>query len=175
MKYVDFKSIEIKNFLSIGEEPVIINFNKGLNVITGINRDKEGRRNGVGKSTIVDAIFYSIFGETIRDLKKNHIVNNITNSTGYLKLCLTVDDPYYGVNEFVIVRTINPSKCYIYKNGIDKTLDSISNNNEYIQRLISASPDIFKSCVFMSLNNHIPFMAKTKFRGFYKNAYPSKE
>ena len=41
MKYVNFKELKIKNFLSIGEEPVIVNFDKGLHIVTGINRDKE--------------------------------------------------------------------------------------------------------------------------------------
>ena len=52
MKLVKFKKITVQNFLSVGEEPVVINFTKGLNIITGINKDKSSRRNGVGKSTI---------------------------------------------------------------------------------------------------------------------------
>ena len=47
MKLVTFKSISIRNFLSVGGEPVTIDFQPGLNVITGINKDKEDRRNGV--------------------------------------------------------------------------------------------------------------------------------
>ena len=68
MKYVDFNSVKIRNFLSIGKDPVEISFKHGLNVITGVNRDKEDRRNGVGKSTIADAIHFAIFGETIREV-----------------------------------------------------------------------------------------------------------
>ena len=77
MKYVDFNSVKIRNFLSIGKEPVEISFKHGLNVITGVNKDKEDRRNGVGKSTIADAIHFAIFGETIRELSKDFIVNSI--------------------------------------------------------------------------------------------------
>ena len=47
MKLVKFKKITVQNFLSVGEEPVVINFTKGLNIITGINKDKSSRRNGV--------------------------------------------------------------------------------------------------------------------------------
>jgi len=68
MKAVIFKQIKIKNFLSIGEEPVVVRFNTGLNIITGNNRDKEDRRNGVGKSTIADAINFAIFGSPLRDI-----------------------------------------------------------------------------------------------------------
>ena len=43
----------IKNFLSVGEEPVVVEFNSGLNIITGHNKDKLDRRNGVGKTTTI--------------------------------------------------------------------------------------------------------------------------
>lgn len=162
MKYVCFKELKIKNFLSIGEEHVRVEFNKGLHVITGINRDKEDRRNGVGKSTIADALYFAIFGQTLRDLKKNFIANNLTTGTCEVQLSFTVDDPKHGVNEFDIIRTLNPSKVYIYKNGIDKTRDSIVNTNEYINTILSSTPEIFQNCVIMTLNNHIPFMGKSK-------------
>ena len=162
MKYVSFKELKIKNFLSIGEEHVRVEFNKGLHVITGINRDKEDRRNGVGKSTIADALYFAIFGQTLRDIKKNFIANNLTSGTCEVQLSFTVDDPKHGINEFDIIRTLNPSKVYIYKNGIDKTRDSISNTNEYINTVLSSTPEIFQNCVIMTLNNHIPFMGKSK-------------
>ena len=77
MKYINFNSIKISNFLSIGKEPIEINFKTGLNIITGVNRDKQDRRNGVGKSTIADAIHFAIFGETIREVSKDFIVNSV--------------------------------------------------------------------------------------------------
>ena len=162
MKYVSFKELKIKNFLSIGEEPVHVDFNKGLHIVTGINRDKEDRRNGVGKSTIADALYFAIFGQTLRDLKKNFIANNLTTGTCEVQLSFTVDDPKHGTNEFDIIRTLNPSKVYVYKNGNDKTRDSIVNTNEYINTVLSSTPEIFQNCVIMTLNNHIPFMSKSK-------------
>ena len=162
MKYVNFTELKIKNFLSIGNDQVVIDFKKGLHIITGINRDKEDRRNGVGKSTVADALYFAIFGTTLRDIKKNFIANNLTASTCEVQLTFTVDDPQHGVNEFNIIRTINPSKCYIYKNGNDKTRDSIVNTNEYIHTVLSSTPEIFQNCVIMTLNNHIPFMGKSK-------------
>ena len=162
MKYVSFKELRIKNFLSIGEENVVVNFEKGLHIVTGINRDKEDRRNGVGKSTIADALYFAIFGQTLRDIKKNFIGNNLTSGTCEVQLSFTVDDPKHGTNEFDIVRTLNPSKVYVYKNGIDKTRDSIVNTNEYINAVLSSTPEIFQNCVIMTLNNHVPFMGKSK-------------
>ena len=162
MKYVCFKELKIKNFLSIGEEFVTVNFEKGLHIVTGINRDKEDRRNGVGKSTIADGLYFAIFGQTLRDIKKNFIANNLTSGTCEVQLSFTVDDPKHGVNEFDIIRTLNPSKVYVYKNGNDKTRDSISNTNEYINTVLSSTPEIFQNCVIMTLNNHVPFMGKSK-------------
>ena len=78
MKYVTFQRLKIRNFLSVGEDEVIVDFRKGLHIITGINRDKEDRRNGVGKSTIADALYFAIFGSTIREIKKEFIANNLT-------------------------------------------------------------------------------------------------
>ena len=162
MKYVSFRELKIKNFLSIGEENVVVNFEKGLHIVTGINRDKEDRRNGVGKSTIADALYFAIFGQTLRDIKKNFIANNLTSGTCEVQLSFTIDDPKHGVNEFDIIRTLNPSKVYVYKNGNDKTRDSISNTNEYINTILSSTPEIFQNCVIMTLNNHVPFMGKSK-------------
>jgi len=162
MKYVCFKELKIKNFLSIGEEFVTVNFEKGLHIVTGINRDKEDRRNGVGKSTIADGLYFAIFGQTLRDIKKNFIANNLTSGTCEVQLSFTIDDPKHGVNEFDIIRTLNPSKVYIYKNGNDKTRDSIANTNEYINTILSSTPEIFQNCVIMTLNNHVPFMGKSK-------------
>ena len=92
MKQVDFRKISIKNFLSVGTEPVIIDFKPGLHIITGINKDKQDRRNGVGKSTIADAIHFAIFGSTIRELKKENIVNNLIGRDGEVALEFSITD-----------------------------------------------------------------------------------
>ena len=162
MKYVTFKELKIKNFLSIGEDPVTVNFETGLHIVTGINRDKEDRRNGVGKSTIADALYFSIFGSTLREIKKNFISNNLTEGKTVVELQFTINDPFHGINDFHIIRTLNPSKCTIFKNGNDKTRDTIINTNQYIETILSSSPEVFQNCVIMTLNNHIPFMAKNK-------------
>ena len=73
MKYIKFETLTIKNFLSVGDDPVVINFETGINVITGTNKDKDDRRNGVGKSTVADAVYFTIFGNTLRDIKKENV------------------------------------------------------------------------------------------------------
>lgn len=161
MKYVTFKSLKIKNFLSIGEDEVVVNFKKGVHIITGINKDKEDRRNGVGKSTIADALYFAIFGNTVREIKKEYIANNLTNGVCQVELSFNLNSSI-GNDDYVVIRTLNPSRLNVFKNGVDKTRDSIANTTEYINLLLSSSPEIFQNCVVMTTNNTLPFMAKGK-------------
>ena len=161
MKSVRFDKLSIVNFLSVGETPVTVEFTKGLHIITGKNNDKPDRRNAIGKSTVADALYFAIFGETLREIKKDLIVNNITGGKTHVELDFEVTTTT-GSDKYKIVRTLGPSKVFIYKNGEDKTRDSISNTTKYICSVISASPSIFKNCVIMTVNNATPFMAKNK-------------
>jgi DNA repair exonuclease SbcCD ATPase subunit len=161
MKKINFKKITIKNFLSVGNVPVVIDFRTGLHIITGINKDKEDRRNGVGKSTVADSIYFAVFGETLRDLKKEFIINNINKKTCEVTLEVEVVTPT-STEQIQIVRTLDPSKCFIFVNGEDKTRDSIANTNSFIMEKFDCTTEIFQNCVIMTLNNTIPFMAKKK-------------
>ena len=161
MKYVNFNKVIIKNFLSVGETPVCVEFNKGLNIITGNNKDKVDRRNGVGKSTIADAVYFAIFGSTLREIKKEHIVNNITQRGCEVHLEFNVNSDGDNIN-YKIIRKLTPTKCYLYEDNIDKTRDSIQNTTDYICNILNTTPDIFQNCVIMTINNATPFMAKKK-------------
>lgn len=161
MKRINFKTIVIKNFLSVGEEPITVSFNKGLHIITGENKDKPERRNAIGKSTIADALYFSIFGETLREIKKDLIPNNLTSGKTHIELEFEIISSGKK-NEYKIIRTLTPTKAFVYENGVDKTRDSIANTTKYILELLNASPAIFKNCVIMTVNNTIPFMAKNK-------------
>lgn len=161
MKKVNFKKISIKNFLSFGSNPVELEFKKGLHVITGVNRDKSDRQNGIGKSAMMESLHFAIFGKTLRDIKKDLIPNNYTNGTCEVILHFEVINCESKIN-YKLVRTINPSKLFLYKEGEDITRDSIKNTEEYLHALINASESIFENCVIMTVNNMIPFMAKSK-------------
>jgi DNA repair exonuclease SbcCD ATPase subunit len=161
MKYINFNKVRIQNFLSVGNVPVEVDFRRGLHIITGINKDKEDRRNGVGKSTVADSIYFAVFGETLRELKKEHIVNNINKKNCEVVLDATIKH-FDKTEQISIRRTLEPSKCYITINGEDKTRDSISNTNAFIMRKFNCTPEIFQNCVIMTINNTTPFMAKKK-------------
>lgn len=161
MKNVIFKSLKIQNYLSVGNTPVCLQFNNGINLITGINKDKPDRRNAIGKSTIADALYFGVFGEPLREIKKDLIVNNITGGTATIELEYDIISPKES-NSYKVIRKLNPSKVFIYKNGEDATRDTIANTNKYICETLSATPSLFQNCVIMTVNDAVPFMAKNK-------------
>lgn len=161
MKKIIFEKLIIKNFLSVGEIPVIIDFKSGLHGITGINRDQVDRRNGVGKSTIPDAVHFALFGNTIRELKKEFIINNVTGKTCEVALSFSINNGK-ETEQYEIVRTLEPSKCFLYHNQRDITRDSIVNTTEYVMQLLQCTPELFQNCVIMTVNNTVPFMAQKK-------------
>jgi DNA repair exonuclease SbcCD ATPase subunit len=161
MKKVKFKKVVIQNFLSVGEEPVVVEFTEGLHLITGRNCDKPERKNAVGKSTVADAVYFSIFGETLRELKKDLIVNNVTGGKTQVEMFVDVETAT-KTNSYHIIRTLTPTKVTVYENGVDKTRDSAANTNKYICDILDASQSLFQNCVIMTVNNAVPFMAKNK-------------
>jgi DNA repair exonuclease SbcCD ATPase subunit len=161
VRLVNFKTLTIKNFLSVGEVPVEINFQEGVNVITGINYDKEDSKNGVGKSTIADALYFALFGTTIRELSKDLIVNSFSKKKCEVVLDIDIENGN-GLSRYRITRTINPTKCHMTKNGEDVTRSTMAKTNEYIQRLIMSNGKIFQNSVIMTINNTVPFMAQSK-------------
>jgi DNA repair exonuclease SbcCD ATPase subunit len=162
MRYVHFKHLKAFNFLSIGKKPVEIDYKPGLNIITGKNYDKADRANGVGKSTIADAMHFALFGNSIRELKKENIVNDQAPEA----LCeVELDfDIHTGdaVNNYKIIRTINPTKCYFFENGVDMSRSGIPQTTELIVKTIGTTSEIFQNTVIMTLNSTIPFMAQKK-------------
>jgi DNA repair exonuclease SbcCD ATPase subunit len=161
VRHIQFKKLTIKNFLSIGKEPVVIDFQPGIKVITGINHDKEDSKNGVGKSSIVDALYFALFGSTIRELSKDLIINSYNKDKCEVKLELQINSNG-GTNTYTIVRSLQPTKCSISKDGVDVTRSTLPKTNEYIQQLVNSTGKIFQNSVVMTINNTVPFMAQSK-------------
>jgi len=162
MRYVYFKHLKITNFLSVGKRPVVVDFKPGLNIITGKNYDKADRANGVGKSTIADAVHFALYGSTIRDLKKENIVNDqAPDQLCEVELELTYQQDGKN-NECRILRTLNPTKCFFFVNGEDVTRSGVPQTTELIVDTIKTSSEIFQNSVVMSINTTVPFMAQKK-------------
>ena len=96
--------------MSIGNEPLVISFENGLNLITGYNQDDPGSKNGIGKSTICDALFFALFGETIKKLKVAEIVNDKNCEKCEVELEFNIDNGV-EVTDYKILRGIKPSKA----------------------------------------------------------------
>lgn len=161
MHLVDFKYLEAKNFLSVGSTPIKIDLKPGVNVITGINYDKEDSKNGVGKSTIAEILHFALFGSTIRELNKDLIVNSKTKKDCEVKLVFDISGNGTKHN-YEIVRTLHPTKCFITKDGSDVTRSTLPKTNEFICKLIHSNHKIFQNSVIMTINNTVPFMAQSK-------------
>jgi DNA repair exonuclease SbcCD ATPase subunit len=161
MKEVSFKKLIGKNFLSIGNVPLVFSFPSGLNIISGYNYDKNDE-NGVGKTTVIQLFFWVLFGDVLSNLKKDEIVNDINKKDCYG--CLEFEVTKNGeTRTYKIERGVKPSFCKLFiGDKEDETLSSISSVNEKIQSIISSTPTIFRNCITLSINDSIPFMAQKK-------------
>jgi exonuclease SbcC len=161
MRSIVFKQFSIKNFLSIGDEPIQLQFNKGIHLITGENKDKDGRRNGVGKSALMDAFHWTLFGSPIRDINKSTVAN--FNTKGKCEGILEFDVNVNGKNNsYKIIRTLTPSKCFLYVNNEDKTLSTINNTNDLVQNVLGFDSPLFCNSVVLSINSTKSFFAQDK-------------
>lgn len=157
MKNVIFENLKFQNFLSVGDKPVELSFDQGINIITGENLDNIGSRNGIGKTTILNALYWNIFGETINDLKKTRIQNNKSKEE-----CSSVLSFKIEKDIFKIKRILEPASIKIFKNEEDITLSTIDKNNEYICETLGINQDVFKNSVILTSDNTVPFMAQKK-------------
>lgn len=162
MKKINFKRITVKNFLSIGKEPVVIEFKRGLNLIVGLNKDEDDIHNGAGKSAVLDAFYFAIFGSTIRELPKQFIINRQVGKGASVRLELEDVSSNGSEDYYIIERTLGPSKCKVWKNDIEKTKSTVAETNKYILEILSADEDVFQNCIVMRANSTVPFMGKKK-------------
>lgn len=156
-----FNALKIKNFLSVGDNEININFQNGINLLTGINKDNN-TRNGVGKSSIIESVYWCLFGSTIRDIKNDKIIHNQQKKGCEVTLKFDVISVDSIKNSYQIIRSLGPSKIQVLKDDIDITLSTIPANDEFIQKLIGATPEVFNNAVIMTANNTLPFMAQKK-------------
>lgn len=72
---IEFKKVEIHNFMSFADETFDFDKHNGLNLICGKNNDIQGARNGVGKSQLFESLCFSLYGQTRNNIKNVNIHN----------------------------------------------------------------------------------------------------
>lgn len=159
MRRILYKNLKGQNFLSVGNDQIVIDFQSGFNLITGKNLDNPDRVNGIGKSCIAELFYYALFGKTIREIKKEFIINNITKGKGAIELTFDVETDN-DTQTYTIRRQLKPSSVTLLRGEEDITKDSIANTDKFICDLIGSNPVICRSCDILSLSDNIPFMAK---------------
>jgi DNA repair exonuclease SbcCD ATPase subunit len=161
MRLIVFKELEGRNFLSFGDTPSQICLRPGVNAIIGTNLDKEDCKNGAGKSSVTELLYYSLYGSTLREVSKDYIQNSLTKKR--CETSLTFDIISNNTTDtYKIIRSLNPTKCVVLKNGADVTLSTLAKTNGFIQKLINTSSAVFQNSVIMAVNSTQPFMALSK-------------
>lgn len=126
-----------------------------------VHRVEEYYTNGITShnSCIAETFYYALFGKTIREIKKDFIINNITKGKGAIELTFDVETEN-DVQTYTIKRQVKPSTVTLLRGNEDITKDSIANTDKFICDLIGSNPVICRSCDILSLSDNIPFMAK---------------
>ena len=143
MRFITFKSLEGKNFLSFGDNLVRVDLRPGVNAIIGTNYDKEDSKNGAGKSSITELLYYSLYGTTLREISKDHIQNSLTKKRCEVSLEFDVNSNN-TTDTYKIVRMLNPTKCILHKNGQDVTRSTLAKTNALFKSLFILLQQYFK-------------------------------
>lgn len=143
-----FETLKWKNFLSTGNSFTEINFRQHpTTLVVG--------HNGAGKSTMLDALSYALFGRSHRNISKAQLVNSINNKDCVVEVTFTVNG-----SSFRIVRGIKPSIFEIWKNGVMINQDSHSKEYQKIleQNILKLNHKSFHQIVVLGSSSFVPFM-----------------
>ena len=146
-----FEKIRWKNFLSTGNQFTEVELNKNSTTLIVGN-------NGAGKSTILDALCFVLFGKAFRKINKPQLVNT-TNE----KDCLVEIELKIGSTDWMIRRGIKPNIFEIYRNGsvLDQSSSAIDQQKYLEQSILKMNYKSFTQIVILGSSNFVPFMQLT--------------
>lgn len=163
MATVRFHSVSLRNFLSYGNNTTVIELdNTGTTLIVGEDLDNTTNgqgANGVGKSSIINAVAYAMYDKPISNISKDNLVNNINKKN----MEVAVDFTAPNGKRYTVRRTRKTkagaagNAVFIFEDGKDVTPDSVSNANEFIEKLIGIPYELFVRIVVFSAS-HTPFL-----------------
>jgi len=143
-----FQKIKWKNLLSTGNQYTEVTLNKDqTTLIIGTN--------GAGKSTVLDALCFVLYGKAFRKINKNQLINT-TNEKG------TVVEIEFNVNgtEWKVVRSIKPNNFEIYKDNefLDQSHSAIDQQKWLEQNVLKMNYKSFTQIVILGSSSFVPFM-----------------
>ena len=143
-----FKSVSWKNFLSTGNTPNKVELDgHSTTLIVG--------KNGEGKSTILDALTFSLFNKPFRDINKNQLVNSINQ-----KNCVVEIEFNIGPIHYRVLRGIKPNIFEIYQNGTIINQDAAVKDYQKVleQQILKLNYKTFTQVVILGSASFVPFM-----------------
>ena len=143
-----FKTLSWKNFLSTGNYKTTIDFARHNNTLVS-------GENGAGKSTMLDALTFAIFGKSFRGIKIPQLVNSINEKDCEVEITFSI-----GRDDYKILRGIKPKIFEIYKNGDLIPQDAQSRDYQKIleEQIIKMTYKAFCQVVILGSSNYVPFM-----------------
>ena len=146
-----FESVRWKNFLSTGNQYTEMNLNThSTNLIIGTN--------GAGKSTVLDALTFSLFGKPFRKINKSQLINTANEKDCNVEVQFSI-----GTTEWKVVRGIKPNKFEIWRDG--NCLDQFANVNDQQkwleQNVVKMNYKSFTQIVILGSSAFVPFMQLT--------------
>ena len=145
---ITFESIEWKNFLSTGNSANKVLLNKSTTtLIIG--------KNGEGKSTILDALCFSLFGKPFRNINKGQLVNSINQKNCLVEVHFTVNNKAYKV-----IRGIKPNKFEIWCDDELLNQDAAAKDYQKVleQQILKLNYKTFTQVVILGSASFVPFM-----------------
>lgn len=165
---IKFDTLRIQNFYSYGEKQEIDfkNFSSTVVLIDGVDKDTEGSKIGSGKSSLMAALTYAIFGETVSNVKANEIVNYIKGKDALVELEFFVEKTKYKIergrkpkvlNIFKQIQDIKETNGLGWQN-ISKADDR--DNDEELKKLFRMNFETFLQTSFFSVasEHNKPFL-----------------
>ena len=143
-----FKTIKWKNFLSTGNQYTEVDFTlNSTNLIVGTN--------GAGKSTILDALTFSLFGRPFRKINKPQLINTVNEKDCIVEVEFTI-----GTTEWKVVRGIKPNIFEIHRNGevLDQSSASVDQQKWLEQTVLKMNYKSFTQIVILGSSTFVPFM-----------------
>jgi len=163
---IRIKDLTVKNFMSVGNATQAVNFNKEqLTLVLGENLDQggddSGSRNGTGKTTIVNALSYALYGQALTNIKKDNLINKINGKNMLVTVEFEKDGKLYRIERG---RKPNVLKFYIDDQIVedqdveDEGQGDSRETQKDIDELFGLSHDMFKHIV--ALNTYTdPFLS----------------